>query len=75
MTEALRKSETSGKRANATESKDEVIGVDGDPIGQHLRRAYDGVAGEPVPERLQELLDALRRKEAETSKASEKDTE
>lgn len=45
--------------------RDETWSAEGDPIGQHLRRAYRGVASEPIPERLQELLDTLRKKENE----------
>jgi hypothetical protein len=33
-----------------------------DAIGRRLRSLYDGVAAEPVPDKLRELIDELERK-------------
>ncbi|MGF1554192.1 MAG: NepR family anti-sigma factor [Paracoccaceae bacterium] len=78
MTQAirtLREVDAPAARANDTRAEESraeetarMSGGNQDPIGQHLRRAYEGFASEPIPDKLQQLLDTLRQKESEKDK-------
>lgn len=48
-----------------TQSKKKA--TDGDPIVQNLRRVYDDIANETVPDRLLDLLEQLKKQDGEKS--------
>lgn len=61
MTRALRKVDPDSE----PKEKPEGEAQEDDVIAEHLRRAYEGFASEPIPDRFRELLEELRRKESE----------
>jgi hypothetical protein len=56
-----------GDRAKSkSAASDRQAGEVADAVGRRLRSLYDGVAAEPVPEKLRRLIDELERKSNET---------
>lgn len=53
-----------GDRASTRAPRGQNDGRDQDLIGQNLRRVYQEVASEPLPDRFKELLDKLKRGES-----------